>query len=27
VREHGRVTEVKTKVVFGKPEAIADKLL
>ena len=26
VREHGRVTEVKTKVVFGKPEAIADKL-
>jgi IS1 family transposase/transposase-like protein len=26
VREHGRVTEVKTQVVFGKPEAIADKL-
>ncbi len=26
VREHGRVTEVKTKVVFGKPEAMADKL-
>jgi hypothetical protein len=26
VREHGRVTEVKTTVVFGNPEAIADKL-
>ncbi len=26
VREHGRVTEVKTNVVFGKPEAIADTL-
>src|SRR5712691_4374857 len=23
---HGRVTEVKTQVVFGKPEALADKL-
>lgn len=26
VREHGRVKEVKTKVVFGKPEAIAQQL-
>lgn len=26
VREHGRVTEVKTKVIFGKPEAIAAQL-
>ena len=26
VRENGRVTEVKTKVIFGKPEAIAEQL-
>jgi len=26
VREHGRVTEVKSKVIFGKPEAIATQL-
>ena len=26
VREHGRVTQVKTKVIFGKPEAIAEQL-
>ncbi len=26
VRENGRLTEVKTKVIFGKPEAIAEKL-
>lgn len=26
VRENGRVTEVKTKVIFGKPEVIAEKL-
>ena len=26
VREHGRVTEVKSKVIFGKPEAIAAQL-
>ena len=25
VREHGRVTQVKTKVIFGKPEAIAEQ--